>query len=32
LTRSLCPICEKVVMENLYENYVSYFILMLVFV
>jgi hypothetical protein len=31
-TRSLCLICEKVVMENLYENYVSHFILMLVFV
>jgi hypothetical protein len=32
LTRSLCPICEKVAMENLYENYVSHFILLLVFV
>jgi hypothetical protein len=32
LTRSLCRICEKVAMKNLYKNYVSHFILMLVFV
>jgi hypothetical protein len=32
LTRSLCPVCEKVAMENLYKNYVSHFILMLVYV
>jgi hypothetical protein len=32
LIRSLCPICEMVAMKNLYKNYVSHFILMLVFV
>jgi hypothetical protein len=32
LTKTLCPLCENVVMENLYENYVSHFILMLVFI
>jgi hypothetical protein len=32
MTRSLGPICKKVAMENLYENYVSHFILTLVFV
>jgi hypothetical protein len=32
LTRILCHICEKVAMKNLYKNYVSYFILMWVFI
>jgi hypothetical protein len=31
LTRTLCPICENVAMKNLYEYYVSHFILLLVF-
>jgi hypothetical protein len=30
--KNLIPICEKVAMENLYENYISYFILMLLFI
>jgi hypothetical protein len=32
LMRTLCPICEKVAIKNLYKNYVSHFILMLVFI
>jgi hypothetical protein len=30
--KNLIPICEKVAMKNLYENYISYFILMLLFI
>jgi hypothetical protein len=31
LTRTFCPIYKKVAMKNLYENYVSHFILILIF-